>query len=89
MWRDPLMPEWLASLPVAGVDATARRMSAGVGLAHLKTGSLDGVASIAGVVQDAQGRRSVVVAVVNDPRAQAARGLLQAVVGWAVQAPSQ
>ncbi len=89
MWRDPLMPEWLASLPVAGVDGTARRMSAGVGLAHLKTGSLDGVASIAGVVQDAQGRRSVVVAVVNDPRAQAARGLLQAVVGWAVQAPSQ
>jgi D-alanyl-D-alanine carboxypeptidase/D-alanyl-D-alanine-endopeptidase (penicillin-binding protein 4) len=83
MWRDPLMPEWLASLPVAGVDGTARRMSAGVGLAHLKTGSLDGVASIAGVVQDTQGRRSVVVAVVNDPRAQAARGLLQAVVGWA------
>ncbi len=83
MWRDPLMPEWLASLPVAGVDGTARRMSAGVGLAHLKTGSLDGVASIAGVVQDTQGRRSVVVAVVNDPRAQAARGLLQAMVGWA------
>lgn len=83
MWRDPLMPEWLASLPVAGVDGTARRMGAAVGLAHLKTGSLDGVASIAGVVQDQRGRRWVVVAVVNDPRANAARALLQAVTAWA------
>ena len=83
MWRDPLMPEWLASLPVAGVDGTARRMVAAIGQAHLKTGSLDGVASIAGVVQDAHGRRWVVVAVVNDPRAPVARQLLQATVAWA------
>ena len=83
MWRDPLMPEWLASLPVAGVDGTARRMGAAIGQAHLKTGSIEGVASIAGVVQDQAGRRWVVVAVVNDPRAPAARGVLQAVTAWA------
>lgn len=83
MWRDPLMPEWLASLPVAGVDGTARRMGAAVGQAHLKTGSLDGVASIAGVVQDQRGQRWVVVAVVNDVRANVARSLLQATVAWA------
>lgn len=83
MWADPLMPEWLASLSVAGVDGTARRMASGVGRAHLKTGSLDGVASIAGVVQDHDNRRWVVVAVVNDPRAGAARGVLEAIVGWA------
>ncbi|HIV69896.1 MAG TPA: D-alanyl-D-alanine carboxypeptidase/D-alanyl-D-alanine-endopeptidase [Candidatus Aquabacterium excrementipullorum] len=83
MWADPMMPEWLASLPVAGVDGTARRMAAGTGRAHLKTGSLEGAASIAGVVQDDKGRRWVVVAVVNDPRAGGARGVLQATVGWA------
>jgi serine-type D-Ala-D-Ala carboxypeptidase/endopeptidase (penicillin-binding protein 4) len=88
MWRDPLMPEWLASLPVAGVDGTARRMGAAVGQAHLKTGSLDGVASIAGVVQDQRGQRWVVVAVVNDVRANVARSLLQATVAWAAETGS-
>ena len=82
MWADPLMPEWLASLPVAGVDGTARRLGAAIGRAHLKTGSIDGVAAIAGVVQDRNERRWVVVAVINDPRASASRAVLQATVGW-------
>ncbi len=76
------MPEWLASLPLAGVDGTARRMTAAVGRAHLKTGSLDDVFALAGVVQDSRGRRHVVVAIVNDPRAEMARGVLQAVLAW-------
>ena len=84
MWADPLMPEWLASLPVAGVDGTARRMTSAVGRAHLKTGSLDDVTALAGVVQDEAGRRHVVVAVVNDPKAENARPVMQAVLGWAV-----
>lgn len=86
MWRNPSMPEWLASLPVAGMDGTARRMTAAAGRAHLKTGSLDGVASLAGVLQDQRDRRWVVVAVVNDPRASAARQILQATVAWAAEA---
>lgn len=86
MWQDPTMPEWLASLPVAGVDGTARRMSAAAGRAHLKTGSLDGVAALAGVVQDEAGRRQIVVAVINDRRAGSQRTLLQAVVNWAAGA---
>lgn len=83
MWADPLMPEWLASLPVAGVDGTARRMGSAVGRAHLKTGSLEGVTGFAGVVQDDAGRRHAVVAVVNDPKASQARPVLQAVLAWA------
>jgi D-alanyl-D-alanine carboxypeptidase/D-alanyl-D-alanine-endopeptidase (penicillin-binding protein 4) len=83
MWADPLMPEWLASLPVAGVDGTARRMTSAVGRAHLKTGSLDDVTALAGVVQDETGRRHVVVAVVNDPKAEGARPVMQAVLAWA------
>ncbi|HEX5374025.1 MAG TPA: D-alanyl-D-alanine carboxypeptidase/D-alanyl-D-alanine-endopeptidase [Aquabacterium sp.] len=83
MWHDPLMPEWLASLPLAGVDGTARRMTAVVGRAHLKTGSLDDVTAVGGMVQTPSGRRLVVVAVVNDARAEVARPVMRAVLDWA------
>jgi D-alanyl-D-alanine carboxypeptidase/D-alanyl-D-alanine-endopeptidase (penicillin-binding protein 4) len=82
MWEDPFMPEWLASLPVAGLDGTARRMTAATGRAHLKTGSLDDVVSVAGIVQGWSGRRYALVAVVNDPKAEQARGALQALLQW-------
>ncbi len=88
MWADPLMPEWLASLPVAGVDGTAKRMVNAVGRAHLKTGSLDDATALAGVVQDEAGQRLIVIAVVNDPKAEAARPVLQAVLGWAAASQS-
>src|SRR3546814_19349548 len=40
-WHTPLMPEFLSSLSIAGVDGTMRRRLKGdetVGMAHLKTG---------------------------------------------------
>jgi len=85
MWQDPFMPEWLASLPVAGLDGTARRMTAATGRAHLKTGSLDDVVSVAGIVQGLSGRRYVMVAVVNDPQAERARGALQDLLRWVTE----
>ena len=85
MWQDPVMPEWLASLPVAGLDGTARRMTAATGRAHLKTGSLDDVVSVAGIVQGWSGRRYAMVAVVNDPQAERARGALQALLQWVTE----
>ena len=85
MWRSPVMPEFIASLPVNGVDGTTRRWQAAVGQAHIKTGSLDGVASVAGYVLGESGRRIVVVGLVNHPRADAARPLLQALIDWARQ----
>lgn len=75
-WRQPTMPEFVASLPVSGVDGTmARRFAASPlqGRAHVKTGSLADVASIAGYVTAASGRRMVVVALINHPNANAAR----------------
>lgn len=83
LWASPVMPELLASLPVSGVDGTARRLQSVAGRAHIKTGSLDGVVSLAGVVDGDSGRRHVVVAVVNHPQAEAARPLLEALVAWA------
>jgi D-alanyl-D-alanine carboxypeptidase/D-alanyl-D-alanine-endopeptidase (penicillin-binding protein 4) len=85
LWQSPQMPEWLASLPIAGLDGTARRMTGAIGQAHLKTGSLDDVVSLAGVVDTAQGQRYLVVAVVNDPKAEKARPALQALLQWISQ----
>jgi D-alanyl-D-alanine carboxypeptidase/D-alanyl-D-alanine-endopeptidase (penicillin-binding protein 4) len=51
-WQSPVMPELIASLPVAGVDGTLRKRfndRLGGGRAHLKTGYLEGVRAIAGL----------------------------------------
>jgi D-alanyl-D-alanine carboxypeptidase/D-alanyl-D-alanine-endopeptidase (penicillin-binding protein 4) len=85
-WRSPLMPEYLASFPVAGVDGTLRQRlntSPASGRAHLKTGYLEGVRALAGYVQDANGRILVVVAFVNHPSALNAQPFLDALVEWA------
>lgn len=87
MWADPTMPEWLSSLPVAGVDGTARRMPSAVGQAHLKTGSLEGVTALAGIVHDARGQRQALVAVISHAAPAQARTVLQAVLAWAHEAP--
>jgi D-alanyl-D-alanine carboxypeptidase/D-alanyl-D-alanine-endopeptidase (penicillin-binding protein 4) len=85
-WRSPLMPEYLASLPVAGVDGTLRQRlngSPAAGRAHLKTGYLEGVRTLAGYLQDANGRMLIVVVFVNHPGAVNAQPFLDAVVEWA------
>ena len=86
-WALPVMPEFMASLPIAGVDGTLRRQqSRATGRAHLKTGSLRDVMAQAGYVTTAPGRRWVVVALVNHPNAGAARPVLQALLDWVVLA---
>jgi D-alanyl-D-alanine carboxypeptidase/D-alanyl-D-alanine-endopeptidase (penicillin-binding protein 4) len=85
-WRSPLMPEYLASLSVAGVDGTLRQRlngSPATGRAHLKTGYLEGVRAVAGYLLDANGRMLIVVAFVNHPGALNAQPFLDAVVEWA------
>lgn len=86
-YQRPVMPVLMASLPILGLDGTLKkRLSEPVsqGMAYLKTGSLDGVSSIAGYVQDTQGKRYVLVMMVNYPHAAAARvvqdGLIKGLV---------
>jgi serine-type D-Ala-D-Ala carboxypeptidase/endopeptidase (penicillin-binding protein 4) len=79
----PLMPELMSSLPITGVDGTLRgSRSKTRGSAHLKTGTLNGVAAIAGYVLANSGRRYVVVMMVNQPGAVAARPAMDALVDW-------
>lgn len=82
-YASPWMPELMASLPVSGLDGTLRRSPVGVGLAHLKTGSLRDVLALAGYVDGPNGQRRVLVALVNHPNARAARPALDALVQWA------
>ena len=85
-WAAPVMPEFIASLPLAGVDGTLRRRPGpALGAAHLKTGSLRDVTAVAGYVLAASGRRYVLVAIVNHPDAAAARPALEALVDWAAR----
>lgn len=78
-----LMPDLMASLPLSGQDGTLRRMRHATGLAHLKTGSLSDVMALAGYVHGADGRRRVLVAIINHPNARSARPVMDSLVQWA------
>ena len=89
-WRSPWMPEWVASLPVAGVDGTMRRAQGAIGRAHLKTGSLRDVNARAGFVLSDGGRRYALVTLLQHPAAGGTRPVLDAVLDWVMQdAPSR
>jgi D-alanyl-D-alanine carboxypeptidase/D-alanyl-D-alanine-endopeptidase (penicillin-binding protein 4) len=81
----PVMPEFMASLPIAGIDGTMRRSRATVGRAHLKTGSLRDVAAVAGYVISDSGRRYVLVALLQHPNANAGRPALDALLQWVMR----
>jgi serine-type D-Ala-D-Ala carboxypeptidase/endopeptidase (penicillin-binding protein 4) len=74
-------PELLAALPIAGLDGTLRhRAEAARARLRAKTGSLDGVTSLAGFARSARGRDFVFAVIVNGARhgdAAAAKALDQ------------
>ena len=82
-WASPVMPEFVASMPIVGVDGTLRRSLSRVqGMAHLKTGTLRDASALAGYVDGASGRRYVLVAMANHANAAAARAAWDALVDW-------
>lgn len=87
VYKQSYMPEFMASLPVTGNDgAMAYRFKNGplTGRAHIKTGLLDFVQSMAGYVTTAAGKRYVVVLLHNHPRAhtKAAEKLQNDIIQW-------
>ncbi len=79
-------PEFIASLPLAGIDGTLRSRMQGAdpGSVRLKTGHLDGVTGVAGYVAGASGKTYVVVSLVNQPLVDpaAADAVHAALVNW-------
>jgi D-alanyl-D-alanine carboxypeptidase/D-alanyl-D-alanine-endopeptidase (penicillin-binding protein 4) len=86
-WISPVMPEFVSSLAILGVDGTTRyrlRDPATKSLAHLKTGALRDVRSVAGYVWSTSGKRYVVVSMVNHERAHEARSFENALIAWLI-----
>ena len=80
-----VMPEFIASLPLVAFDGTMRRRlkTDGVaGRAHIKTGSLNDVRSIAGYVLDQNGRRQMVVFFINHANASKGQAAQDALLKW-------
>jgi D-alanyl-D-alanine carboxypeptidase/D-alanyl-D-alanine-endopeptidase (penicillin-binding protein 4) len=84
-WHSPLMPEFVASLPLVAHDGTMRRRlpdSPVAGRAHIKTGYLENVRSIAGYVQDESGSTLAAVLMINHPSAKYAAAAQDAMLEW-------
>ncbi len=82
-FASPVMPEFIASLPLAGTDGTMKKRVNGNGVAgqaHVKTGSIEGVRAIAGYVLDRRGRRVIVVFFANHPNAGATKAAQDALL---------
>ncbi len=85
----PQAEAFLTSLPIAGLSGTVRNMGRDGSTPHasrnamLKTGTLNDVSAIAGYVTDTQGRRLIVVGMINAEGAKHARGVLYRLVEWA------
>jgi D-alanyl-D-alanine carboxypeptidase/D-alanyl-D-alanine-endopeptidase (penicillin-binding protein 4) len=82
-------PEFLASLPLAGMDGTlrSRMKSSPAGSVRLKTGHLDGVSGVAGYVTTASGKTYILVSFVNHLSANygAGEAVHAALVSWLQQ----
>jgi serine-type D-Ala-D-Ala carboxypeptidase/endopeptidase (penicillin-binding protein 4) len=75
-YNSPVMPEFMASLPILALDGTVQKRlkdTPAQGRAHLKTGSLDGVSTIAGYMMNQENKRYVMVMFVNHPNAAASK----------------
>jgi len=84
-------PEFLASLPLAGMDGTLRSRLTGTpgGAVRLKTGHLDGVSGVAGYVAVPGGRTYVLVSLINDPEVDSGAGdaVHATLVKWLLENP--
>ena len=84
-WKSAVMPEFMASLPLAALDGTMRKRLHGeplAGQAHMKTGLLSDARAMAGYLLDAQGRRQIVVMLMNHPKAPDAEAANDALLRW-------
>ncbi len=85
--RSNWAPEFMASLPIAGLDGTMRKRLRGSDVAQrarLKTGTLKDVVALAGFVPDGNNEPCVIAAFINHPLAASsvAQPILDALINW-------
>ena len=88
--RQPAYYEFAASLPAVGIEGTQKNRFKGdgasdgnlIGKAWLKSGSLNGVRNLAGYALGPDGRRRVVVFLINHPKASGAGKAQEALLQW-------
>ena len=83
--HSPFAAELEASLPILGMDGSVKKRlkdSESAGYAHLKTGTLEGVKSLAGYVKARSGKQWVVVFIVNHRNAALAQPAQDALIEW-------
>jgi D-alanyl-D-alanine carboxypeptidase/D-alanyl-D-alanine-endopeptidase (penicillin-binding protein 4) len=91
-YTSPHYSEFESALPIAATDGTLKRRfngSAFAGHAHLKTGSLKEVRTIAGYLMDRIGRRMAVVMFVNHPNAAQSGEVQKELLNWVYQGVQQ
>lgn len=84
-YRSPWMPEYVASLPVVAYDGTMRKRlkeSPLAGQAHIKTGTLAGVRSIAGYLRAQSGKIYTVTSLINHANAEKAQAAHDELLKW-------
>ena len=84
-YASPVMPEFMASMPIIAYDGTMKRhtgLASMSGQGHIKTGSLNEVRTIAGYVEDRAGRRYAVAFFINHPNAENAGAAQDAFLRW-------
>ena len=83
--HSPLMPEFIASLALTGIDGTMKKRFSNspiAGLSHMKTGYIEGVRAIAGYALDARGHMLAVALIINHPGARDAQPVQDALLEW-------
>ena len=89
-YHGPTMSELMSSLPILSLDGTLVKRLRDTPVsakAHMKTGSINGVSAIAGYVLDEKNHRSVVVMLVNHPKAAASKSAQDALINWVYYQP--
>ena len=87
-YASPVMPDFIASLPLIGADGTMKKRLSSNGIAgraHVKTGYLEGVRAIAGYVLDRNGKRIIVTFMVNHANAGASKAAQDALLACAYE----
>ncbi len=84
-WRNPFSAEFISSLSIPGVDGTLRNrlnQSAITERAHLKTGLLNEVRSIAGYLNHPSGHTFSVVVIINGPHKNNRMETIDTIINW-------